>query len=159
MVFAPSLSIIGHWFKQKRGIAMGLTTFGSSLGGTFFPIVARRLIPAVGWVGIISFYRDLTDQFCFNGLGSLGQCVSLVLSCSSRSLSLALLSPDVYRPKQFPGDCSTLKRSGTHRRSRCTLEPQYVYFWGYLPVSLVSPVHTMDHMLIDFYFSSSFNIY
>ncbi|KAE9407326.1 MFS general substrate transporter [Gymnopus androsaceus JB14] len=49
MVFAPSLSIIGHWFKQKRGIAMGLTTFGSSLGGTFFPIVARRLIPAVGF--------------------------------------------------------------------------------------------------------------
>ncbi|KAF5382811.1 hypothetical protein D9757_007269 [Collybiopsis confluens] len=49
MVFAPSLSIIGHWFRRKRGIAIGLTTFGSSVGGTFFPIAARKLIPVVGF--------------------------------------------------------------------------------------------------------------
>ncbi|KAF9076392.1 MFS general substrate transporter [Rhodocollybia butyracea] len=49
MIFGPSLSILGHWFKQKRGIAMGLTTFGSSVGGTFFPIATRRLIPVIGF--------------------------------------------------------------------------------------------------------------
>ncbi|KIK66122.1 hypothetical protein GYMLUDRAFT_158610 [Collybiopsis luxurians FD-317 M1] len=49
MVFAPSMGIIGHWFKRKRGAAMGLTTLGSSIGGTVFPIVARKLIPAVGF--------------------------------------------------------------------------------------------------------------
>ncbi|KAH7875005.1 major facilitator superfamily domain-containing protein [Lentinula edodes] len=49
MVFGPSLSVLGHWFKRKRGAAMGLTTLGSSVGGTVFPIATRTLIPAVGF--------------------------------------------------------------------------------------------------------------
>ncbi|KAK0463488.1 major facilitator superfamily domain-containing protein [Desarmillaria tabescens] len=48
MVFGPTNSIIGHWFRRKRGLAMGLAACGSSVGGTVFPIAARMLIPAVG---------------------------------------------------------------------------------------------------------------
>ncbi|KAJ3993903.1 major facilitator superfamily domain-containing protein [Lentinula boryana] len=49
MIFGPSLSVLGHWFKRKRGAAMGLTAVGSSVGGTVLPIATRKLIPAVGF--------------------------------------------------------------------------------------------------------------
>lgn len=47
--FGPTLSVIGHWFKRRRGIALGLTAAGSSIGGTIFPIAARNLIGLVGF--------------------------------------------------------------------------------------------------------------
>ncbi|KAJ7490571.1 major facilitator superfamily domain-containing protein [Mycena latifolia] len=49
VLFGPTSAVIGHWFEKKRGLAMGLMTTGASLGGTVFPIVARRLIPCVGF--------------------------------------------------------------------------------------------------------------
>ncbi|KAJ8075499.1 hypothetical protein PM082_021129 [Marasmius tenuissimus] len=48
-VFGPTMGVIGHWFKKNRGRAMGVTAIGSSLGGTIFPIAARRLISEVGF--------------------------------------------------------------------------------------------------------------
>ncbi|KXN82270.1 Riboflavin transporter MCH5 [Leucoagaricus sp. SymC.cos] len=47
--FGPTFSIIGHWFKKRRGIAIGLTTAGASVGGTIFPIAAQNLINIVGF--------------------------------------------------------------------------------------------------------------
>ncbi|KAJ6565981.1 MFS general substrate transporter [Mycena sp. CBHHK59/15] len=49
MIFGPTLGIIGHWFKRKRGLAMGFSAMGSSIGGTIFPIATHRLIPLVGF--------------------------------------------------------------------------------------------------------------
>ncbi|KAK0498269.1 major facilitator superfamily domain-containing protein [Armillaria luteobubalina] len=48
-IFGPSVGVVGHWFRRRRGIAMGLIATGASIGGTVFPIVARRLINAVGF--------------------------------------------------------------------------------------------------------------
>ncbi|KAK0467835.1 major facilitator superfamily domain-containing protein [Desarmillaria tabescens] len=49
MVFGPSVGIIGHWFRHRRGIAVGLMSTGASVGGTVFPVVARQLIDTVGF--------------------------------------------------------------------------------------------------------------
>ncbi|KAJ6593393.1 major facilitator superfamily domain-containing protein [Mycena capillaripes] len=49
VIYGPTTAVIGHWFKKRRGIAMGFLATGSSLGGTIFPIVARNLIPRVGF--------------------------------------------------------------------------------------------------------------
>ncbi|PBK72994.1 MFS general substrate transporter [Armillaria solidipes] len=49
MVFGPSVGIVGHWFRRRRGIAIGLMSTGASVGGTVFPIVTRELIDAVGF--------------------------------------------------------------------------------------------------------------
>ncbi|KAJ7125192.1 major facilitator superfamily domain-containing protein [Mycena epipterygia] len=49
VLFGPITAVIGHWFKKKRGLATGFLATGSSLGGTLFPIVARNLIPRVGF--------------------------------------------------------------------------------------------------------------
>ncbi|KAF7351027.1 MFS domain-containing protein [Mycena sanguinolenta] len=49
IVYGPTMAVIGHWFQKKRGIATGILATGSSVGGTLFPIVARNLIPRVGF--------------------------------------------------------------------------------------------------------------
>ncbi|KAF7315071.1 MFS domain-containing protein [Mycena indigotica] len=49
VVYGPMTAVIGHWFKYRRGLATGVTAVGSSVGGTVFPIVARNLIPRVGF--------------------------------------------------------------------------------------------------------------
>ncbi|KAK1221521.1 hypothetical protein PQX77_015640 [Marasmius sp. AFHP31] len=47
--FGPIVAIVGHWFKKRRGLAIGLVALGSSIGGTVFPIATRRLIIQVGF--------------------------------------------------------------------------------------------------------------
>ncbi|KAG8984519.1 hypothetical protein FRB95_005829 [Tulasnella sp. JGI-2019a] len=48
LVFGGALPVVGHWFHKKRATAYGVVAVGSSYGGTVFPIVIRKLIPAVG---------------------------------------------------------------------------------------------------------------
>lgn len=47
-LFSPTMVVIAHWFKKRRGLAMGFVASGSSIGGTVFPIAARGLLPTVG---------------------------------------------------------------------------------------------------------------
>ncbi|TCD70279.1 hypothetical protein EIP91_004180 [Steccherinum ochraceum] len=49
VIFGPSVGVTAHWFKRKRGIALGVISGGSSIGGTVFPIAARHLIQDVGF--------------------------------------------------------------------------------------------------------------
>ncbi|KAJ6581826.1 major facilitator superfamily domain-containing protein [Mycena capillaripes] len=49
LIFGPTLGVIGHWFKRRRGLAMGFSAMGSSIGGTIFPIATHKLIPLVGF--------------------------------------------------------------------------------------------------------------
>ncbi|KAJ7104537.1 major facilitator superfamily domain-containing protein [Mycena crocata] len=49
ILFGPIVAVIGHWFKKNRGLATGFLATGSSIGGTLFPIIARNLIPLVGF--------------------------------------------------------------------------------------------------------------
>ena len=47
-IFGPTAAVIAHWFKKRRGLAMGIVAVGSSLGGVVLPIVTKSLIPVVG---------------------------------------------------------------------------------------------------------------
>jgi MFS family permease len=51
MIFAPALSVIGHYFFKKRAMAMAYASTGSPIGGTIFPVILTRLIqnPKVGF--------------------------------------------------------------------------------------------------------------
>ncbi|KAF5717288.1 monocarboxylate transporter [Fusarium globosum] len=49
MVLYPSFSCVTTWFRQKRALALGITSSGSSLGGTILPIIVNRLIPRIGF--------------------------------------------------------------------------------------------------------------
>lgn len=48
VIFGPTLGVVAHWFKKKKGLALGVVAVGSSGGGTLFPIAARNLINEVG---------------------------------------------------------------------------------------------------------------
>ncbi|KAJ7884677.1 MFS general substrate transporter [Mycena leptocephala] len=49
LTFGTSATIITHWWKQKRGLALGVASCGSLVGGVFFPIVLRQVLPRVGF--------------------------------------------------------------------------------------------------------------
>ncbi|CAK7204205.1 hypothetical protein SEUCBS139899_006959 [Sporothrix eucalyptigena] len=48
-IFQPALSCIPGWFNKRRGIAYGIVSTGSSLGGVIFPIMVSRLIDSIGY--------------------------------------------------------------------------------------------------------------
>src|SRR5690606_1399444 len=51
--------LVGIWFQQKRGRAMGLTAMGANFGGIVFSSVTATLIGAVGWQGTYLTYGFL----------------------------------------------------------------------------------------------------
>ncbi|RMZ76289.1 hypothetical protein DV737_g4913, partial [Chaetothyriales sp. CBS 132003] len=60
MTFAPAVASVGHYFRAKRGAAMGIGIAGSSLGGVIFPIALNQMLHkhklGFGWsVRIIGF--------------------------------------------------------------------------------------------------------
>jgi MFS family permease len=47
--FAPLIAITGNWFERRKGLALGITTAGQSLGYAIVPFLARELITTQGW--------------------------------------------------------------------------------------------------------------
>ncbi|KAH0379841.1 MFS general substrate transporter, partial [Aureobasidium melanogenum] len=62
LIYAPAISIVGHYFFKKRAMAMSLASSGSPLGGIIYPIILNNLIPSIGfgWAqrvcGILSLF-------------------------------------------------------------------------------------------------------
>jgi len=60
-VWAPLISTIPKWFARQRGIAVGITVTGFSLGGIIWPPLAQWLISGYGWrqafliLGLVAF--------------------------------------------------------------------------------------------------------
>ncbi|KAL2168003.1 hypothetical protein VTG60DRAFT_538 [Thermothelomyces hinnuleus] len=49
LLFVPTVSLIPTWFSTRVGLAIGLASSGSSLGGVIYPIVLSRLLSRVGF--------------------------------------------------------------------------------------------------------------
>lgn len=49
IVFLSAISAVTGWFHKRRGLAFGVLSTGSSLGGVVFPIMLSRLIAKVGY--------------------------------------------------------------------------------------------------------------
>ncbi|KAL2827942.1 putative MFS monocarboxylate transporter [Aspergillus cavernicola] len=59
-LFTPAVSVISHHFFHRRGLAIGVCTAGSSIGGLLFPIVLKQALYSqrlgFGWgVRIVGF--------------------------------------------------------------------------------------------------------
>lgn len=70
LIFSPSISAIGHWFKARRGLAVGIGATGGALGGIFWPLVMQYLIPQIGWA-----WTMRTLGFIYALLLSIGVCL------------------------------------------------------------------------------------
>jgi predicted MFS family arabinose efflux permease len=49
LVILPAFTTVPHYFVANRGLALGLTVSGSSLGGVIWPITLRNLFEEVGF--------------------------------------------------------------------------------------------------------------
>lgn len=48
-LFCPSLALISTYFLKKRSLALGLAACGAVTGGLIFPVMARELLPRIGF--------------------------------------------------------------------------------------------------------------
>jgi len=45
----PTMVLVTRWFRRYRGIAVGITLMGTSLGAAVFPLVVRHVLATGGW--------------------------------------------------------------------------------------------------------------
>ncbi|KAF8217349.1 MFS general substrate transporter [Mycena galopus ATCC 62051] len=70
LMFCTMLTIVTHWFKKRRGFALGLACLGTGLGGTVQPVILRQLISRLGfpWAmrtqGFILFFVLSITNLC-----------------------------------------------------------------------------------------------
>ncbi|GME82915.1 unnamed protein product [Ambrosiozyma monospora] len=53
LMMAPLVSVVSHYFKRNRGLALGIAMPGASIGGVVWPLVCRSLYPEIGYVWTI----------------------------------------------------------------------------------------------------------
>lgn len=71
LCITPLISVISHWFLNKRGRATGLATMGGSIGGVVIPLMLRSLYSSVGYAWAIR----ILGFFC---LSCMITCITLV---------------------------------------------------------------------------------
>lgn len=49
LTFGPAISIVAHYFNERRGLATGIASSGGSFGGIVFPIMLERLFSKFGF--------------------------------------------------------------------------------------------------------------
>ncbi len=49
LTFNPAISIVAHYFNQRRGLATGIASSGASFGGVIFPLLFQNVISKVGF--------------------------------------------------------------------------------------------------------------
>ncbi|KAI7183534.1 hypothetical protein KC363_g8212 [Hortaea werneckii] len=50
-----AVSVLGHWFDKKKGLATGIVILGGSLGGVVFPLALRPMFEKIGWSWTFDF--------------------------------------------------------------------------------------------------------
>lgn len=69
LLFTPSITAVGHFFKKRRGLATGLASTGGSVGGIVFPLMLTELFERVGFgwavriLALLSFTLCATSNF------------------------------------------------------------------------------------------------
>ncbi len=56
LAWTPLTAIIGNWFNEKRGLAIGIAFMGSGVGGMLFNALGGILIASVGWQQTFMIY-------------------------------------------------------------------------------------------------------
>ena len=49
LITTISTAVVNHWFLRRKGLAMGITTMGSGIGGIFFSVTLKPLFEKLPW--------------------------------------------------------------------------------------------------------------
>lgn len=80
-----AVAAITHWFKRKRGLAIGLAFTGSSFGGVLLPIVLNQTLRLYGWQWSMRIFG-----FIVGGLNLIGNlCIKTRLPKGKQSGSIS----------------------------------------------------------------------
>ncbi|PVH74142.1 MFS general substrate transporter [Cadophora sp. DSE1049] len=93
LVFSPSITVIGHYFSRRRGIATGIATSGGAVGGILFPFILQLLIPRIGFVWATKVIALISVVLCgFSNVFIKGR-ITLRRSTSARPDIRILANP------------------------------------------------------------------
>jgi sugar phosphate permease len=56
----PTILVVTRWFKKRRGLAIGVTLTGTSIGGAVFPFVFHYVIAHGGWRDAITVFMVIS---------------------------------------------------------------------------------------------------
>jgi MFS family permease len=65
---APCVVLVSSWFKERRGMALGILLTGTSLGGFVIPLMAAPLIANYGWRNAMVAISALVWLLLFPGV-------------------------------------------------------------------------------------------
>ncbi|KAK5063006.1 hypothetical protein LTR84_005082 [Exophiala bonariae] len=112
-IFTSAVSCLPTWFFKKRGMAIGLSASGSSLGGVLFPIIVSRMIreTSFGW----------TMRTC--GFLVLGLCLFAIITVRSR-----------LPPRKTPMTLMAFIRPLSEPPTLFTILALFMFYWGMFPI-------------------------
>ncbi|MBN2321782.1 MAG: MFS transporter [Acidobacteria bacterium] len=56
----PTILVVTRWFRKYRGIAVGITLTGTSIGGAVFPLVFKHVMANGGWRDAITVFMVIS---------------------------------------------------------------------------------------------------
>jgi hypothetical protein len=65
LVFCPTVALAATYFSTRRSLAMACTACGGATGGIIFPLIARQLLPRIGFGWTV---RVMGFVFLFNSV-------------------------------------------------------------------------------------------
>ncbi|KAH7061239.1 major facilitator superfamily domain-containing protein [Macrophomina phaseolina] len=65
LVFCPTVALVATYFTTRRSLAIGIAATGGASGGIVFPLIARQLLPRVGFGWTV---RTMAFVILFNAL-------------------------------------------------------------------------------------------
>lgn len=60
LAFTPMTALLSTYFQKKNGMVMALTAAGSTTGGLIFPVIARQLLPKIGFAWTMRVIGELS---------------------------------------------------------------------------------------------------
>lgn len=69
LLFTPAIVVVGHFFKVRRGFAIGIATTAGGISGIFFPVLLQSLYVKVGFswairtLGIVCLVAAVISNF------------------------------------------------------------------------------------------------
>ncbi|PFH48581.1 hypothetical protein AMATHDRAFT_65048 [Amanita thiersii Skay4041] len=130
LMFLPAITIVSHWFRARRSLAMGLVVSGSSLGGCLYPIMLNNIFRSSETVGFPWAVRSVA----FLDLGVL--------------IIANILMRTRLPPKRAGGHGAVMKEILTDLPYMTFVVGTFLLFWGVFVPFFYLQLYAAKHMVL-----------